>query len=144
MNNPPHPPKMQLSANHRRVISVRLRLLEESCLRLLDLSRNYEATLTSRRALPQDRAREVKALVDEVRAKISQMVPELGLERAHLDARREANALVAAIATDIEELDPHSLRGYGAVPEPLTEYLNVRTGELLETTKRIGDALKRG
>lgn len=135
--------RSQVSGNHRRVISVRMRLLEESCLRLLDLFRPLETTLTSRRALPQEKEEEVERMALELRSKISQVKSELGLERAHQDGEREARAVVAAMTTDIEELHPDYLKGYGQVPDGLALYLEIRINELLGLMRKIGQALSK-
>jgi hypothetical protein len=133
--------RSQVSGNHGRVISVRLRVLEESCLRLLTLFRDTDSTLTERRALPPAKAQAVERLVRELDSKIAQMKAELGLERAHIDAAREAKTLVTAMAVDIEELHPAYLKGYGEVPEAIGRYLETELSELLRITRELGRTL---
>jgi len=133
--------KSEVSANHRRVISVRMRLLEQSCLKLLDLFRGVESTLNSRSALPQERAKDVEPLVLAVRSKIARIKTDLGLESYRQSAAREAGALVAAMTINVEELHPDYLKGYAQVPETIALYLERRMGELLGLIQQVNAAL---
>lgn len=134
-------PAPQVSPNHRRVISVRLRLLEESGLRLLDLFREVDSTLTRRRSLPKEKAAQLERLVLDLRSKLAQINSDLALERATRDAAREAGALVAAMTINVEELHPQYLKGYGDVPEALATYLELRIAELLRVLNEMDQAL---
>jgi hypothetical protein len=127
----------QVSANHRRVISVRLRVLEDSCLRLLDLFLPHEASMTARSPLPQENAAEISRLVADLTAKIAQVKSDLTLEQAFIDARREASAIVSAMSVDLEELYPRFLGGYGKVPPLLAHYLDNKIGECLDVIGKI-------
>jgi hypothetical protein len=127
----------QLSSNHRRVISIRMRLLEESCFRLLDLFRSVDSIFIKRRALPNHRAKKVETGVREMRSLMAQVKSDLGLESSEEDAGREAAALVAAMTTSIEELHPHYLKGYGTVPDPTANFLEERVSDLLQVMKKI-------
>jgi hypothetical protein len=112
-----------MSANHRRVLSVRMRLLEDYCLQLLELLHPKESVLTSRPGLPRGKAAKLERALEAVRSKIIQIKGELELEHVHQNARREAAALMAAMRTNVEELHPRYLTGYGTVPDPLARYL---------------------
>jgi hypothetical protein len=133
--------RAETSDNHRRVISVRMRLLEESCLRLLDLFRAVDMAFTSRLPLPREKAAEVERLVQEVRTRISQIKSDLALARAHADARREASAMVTAMNVNLEELRPRFLKGYGRVPDSLARYLETQIDDLMGVTERIHQIL---
>ena len=84
--------RSEVSENHRRALSVRLRILEESALALMELFRAVDSTFTERDALPEERAGEAETLVAELQSRISRMKSELGLERTRVDAKRYANA----------------------------------------------------
>jgi ATP phosphoribosyltransferase len=105
------------------VLSVRLCLLEESGLKLLDLFRDVDSTLTVRRGLPNEKAAEVERLVRELQLVISQMKSELGLEPAEVNAAQQAGALVAAMTVNMH---PDYLKGYGHVPQGLAMYIERR------------------
>lgn len=133
--------RSEVSANHRRVISVRMRVLEQTCLKLLDLFRGVESTLSSRSALPQEKVKEVEPLVLALRSKIARIKNDLVLEGYHQNAMREAGALVAAMTINVEELHPDYLKGYGQVPEQVAHYIEHRMGELLGLIEQINKTL---
>ncbi|HVA00276.1 MAG TPA: hypothetical protein VMV34_01340 [Terriglobia bacterium] len=112
-----------MSANHRRVLSVRMRLLEDYCCQLLELFRPAEPGGASGLFLPPEKAEKVESALRDFRSRIGRIKAELDLEHIHQNARREAVALVATMITNVEELHPHYLKGYGTVPEPLARYL---------------------
>jgi hypothetical protein len=130
-----------MSGNHRRVLSIRFRLLEEYCLRLMDLFQGSDTIFISRRALPGHKAHEIGAGVRELRALMAQVKSDLGLETRNEDGAREAAALVAAMTTSVEELHPHALKGYGALPGPTAAYLEKRLADLHKVMKRIEHSL---
>jgi hypothetical protein len=130
----------RMSSNHRRVLSVRMRLLEDYCLQLLELLRPVESTLTSRSPLPPEKAEKLERALVAFRSTIGQIKTELDLEHHHQNVKREAVALVATMLTNVEELHPHYLKGYGAVPDPLARYLQGHLNDLsdaLEAVNRI-------
>jgi hypothetical protein len=130
-----------MNSHHRRVISVRLRLLENYCRSFLELFRPLESSLMRRIPLPEEKAEEIQRLVTEMNARISNMQAELGLESHTLDARRQAAALVSTMGVDLEELYPRYLKGYGEVPPLLAEYLEERLGDCLGCIARMHQAL---
>ena len=130
-----------ISPNHRRVISVRMRLLEEYCLHLLELFRPFESTFTSRSQLPREKAENIQQGIAAFRSKIGKIKSDLDLEHAHQSAKREAAALVTTMITTVEELHPHYLKGYGEVPELLNDYLVEHLKDLLQTLEKIDRAL---
>jgi coenzyme F420-reducing hydrogenase alpha subunit len=134
--------RSEVSENHRRALSVRLRILEESALALMELFRAVDSTFTERDALPEERAGEAETLVAELQSRISRMKSELGLERTRVDAKRYANALVVAMSVNVEELHPDYLKGYGAVPEDLAKYLKLEIHDLLQLMQRLGRVLR--
>ncbi len=120
---PAKAPPASMSPNHRRVLSVRMRLLEDYCLQLAELLRPYESNLTSRSALPPEKAEKVERALRALRSRIARIKSDLDLEPVRQNVKREAVALVATMLNNVEELHPRYLKGYGAVPEPLGRYL---------------------
>ena len=133
--------RSKISPNHRRVIGVRLRVLEDACQRLLDLFHARESSLTVRVPLPPHQAQEVGRKVQELLEEISRMKSDLALRHTVVDARREASALVYAMTVDAEELFPRYLRGYGELPPALAKYLESRMIECLRVIEKIHRAL---
>jgi hypothetical protein len=143
MESPAQPFMDEVSGNHRRILSVRLRMLEEDCFKLLDLFHPEARSLLERGALPEERADEVRELSAQLRAKIAGMKADLQLEAAQLDPQRVAQALVTSMAVGIEELYPEYLKGYGEVPEVLASYLRSSVEGMLAIMKKINRALER-
>lgn len=143
MPDDPHCLRSETSANHRRVISVRVRVLEDACLRLLDLFHPHESSLTSRSPLPPESAAEIERLVSELSAQIARIKSDLHLEQAQLEARREASALVSSMTVDLEELHPRYLRGYGKLPAGLAAYLESWIRESLGLVEKVHQELNR-
>jgi hypothetical protein len=132
----------EVSSNHRRVISVRLRGLEDACVQLQELARPVERALTARSELAPRIIPELDTCISHLRSRISEMKADLDLQRTLLDPGRVAGALVASMMVNMEELRPHHLKGYGAVPERLAQYLDVRLEELLRTLREIERLLR--
>jgi hypothetical protein len=135
--------KAQVSGNHRRVISVRLRALEEACDQLEGLSRPFDRTLTVRSELPPRVSTKLDGLLGGLRTKIAEMKAELDLDRTEIDPAREAGALVASMMVNVEELHPRYWKSYGSVPETLTRYLLARLEDLLRTLQATERVLRR-
>jgi hypothetical protein len=133
-----------ISQNHRRVISVRLRLLEEYSIQVLELFKPLESELTWRAALPQRMGAGMEREISALRSMIRAMKAELGLEPCERSAPREAAALVSTMMTYIEELHPRYLKGYGSMPEPVSRYLKERLKGLAEELNKISRILKDG
>ena len=132
-----------VSDNHRRILSVRLRLLEEDCFNLLDLFHAQARSVCERPPLQGEKAEEFRELSADLRAVIAGMKAELQLEPAQLDPQRVARALLTSMSVAIEELYPEYLHGYGKVPAALASYLRSRVQEMLAIMKKISRALER-
>jgi hypothetical protein len=130
-----------VSSSHRRALSVRLRLLEEASTQLLELFQSTDGTLLSRQGLPGEKQAEVTLQTDRLRALIARAKLDLGLETAHRDAAREADAVITAMTVNIEETHPRYLKGYGPVPPPIGKYLEELVKQLLEIMGQIRRAL---
>jgi hypothetical protein len=131
-----------VSSSHRRAISVRLRLLEEAASQLLDLFGDSDGILRSRRGLPEARKAEITVQVNRLRSIIAQAKVDLDLETSRRDAAREADATIAAMVVNIEETLPRYLKGYGAVPTPLAQYLERLVAGLLEVMRETRQILE--
>ena len=133
-----------IGQNHRRVISVRMRLLEEYSLRLLELFEPLEAELTTRDPLPKGMTQQMEREIAALQSRIRDIKSDLGLEHSERSARREAAALVSTMITYVEELHPRYLNGYGSMPEPISRYLKERLKGLTETLDQISRTLRDG
>jgi hypothetical protein len=118
-----------------------MRLLEESSLRLLELSHDVKSPLTKRKALPPEKAPQTQRLVLDLRSRIGQMKSDLAVEESRVDVTREAAALIGAMTVSVEELHPRYLKGYGKVPEALGSYVKNQIAELLRALNEINQTL---
>lgn len=136
------PLKSVIGQNHRRVISVRMRLLEEYSLKLIELFRPFESVLTSRSPLPPEKTAAIESEIAAFQSRIREMKTELGLEHAHRNAKREAAALVSTMMTYVEELHPRYLKGYGSISDPMDHYLKECLRDLSKTLEKISRTLR--
>ncbi len=135
------PPTIRIGPNHRRILSVRLRLLEDYCLQLLSLLHPARSAFTTRAALPRRKAAALESAVAALVANISRIKSELELEAHRQNVQREAMALVASMTNNIEELHPRYLTGYGEVPKPLAGYLKGCCSDLAEEVEAVNRIL---
>lgn len=133
-----------MGQNHRRVISIRLRLLEEYSTRLLELFQPLEAGLTSRPALPPTMAERMEREVAALHAEIRSIKADLDLDHSHRSAKREAAALISTMITYVEELHPRYMKGYGEMADPVSRYLQEHLKGLTDALEKINRTLKDG
>lgn len=133
-----------MSPNHRRVLSVRMRLLENDCRQLLELLRPAAPGGSPAETLPAEKAQKVERALRNFLSRISQIRTELELDDVQQNVRRAAAALVAGMRTNVEELDPRYLKGYGAVPDPLARYLQECLQGLEEPLRAVSRILADG
>jgi len=113
--------KSEITNDQRRLIAAHLRNLEESCVRHLELPRPFDSGLVRRQPLSQEKAELLQRLVARLRSRLSEAAWDLGLQRVHQDARREASSLVATMGESLRELP--RLRDRNGLPEDRAEDL---------------------
>lgn len=126
--------RLEIPTEERRLIAGRLRVLEESSLRLLELFRPFESSLVRRQPLSQENAERLQRINARLHSRLSQAAWDLGLPRAHQDARQEVACLVTRMEKTLGEL--LQIRDRRKVPEDLAGYLE-KLGEELQ--RIIGD-----
>lgn len=135
---------VQMSASHRRVLSVRLRTLEKYCNQILDAMSGLLTTgVLEERVndlLPEEKEK-VRGVVLRIKEGIQILSEEIDLERSRSDIRRTIRSLVSAMWVDLEETKSESLRGYGQVPEPFKEFWDPQVDALLEEVHRLEGVL---
>ena len=131
--------RSEITNDQSRLIAAHLRTLEESCMRLLELFRPFDSSLLRRQPLPQDKAEVLHRMVARLRSRVSEAAWDLGLSRAHQDARREAASLVATMDDNLREL--LHLRDGNELPEGRAEYLTRLAQELQRIVTEIDRAV---
>ena len=127
-----------VSADHRRVIDVRMREIEELSSRLEGLLRAGDAANAYGLNLDPSAKGRVEVLLLDLRKVVAKVNDDLGIEVRRREAAREARAVLAALAVSIEEVHPDNIQGYGKVREPLARYLERCASELSGIAERIG------
>jgi predicted RNA-binding Zn ribbon-like protein len=135
-----------LSADHRRVVSVRLRKLAAYCASLVDLLEPEPSIALPQTSGARGDAEEARRLLAALQEHIARVQAELGLPAARRDRAREATALLATMMISTEELQPEHLKGYGQVPKNLECYLETKTREFAglveEIARRLGKPVR--
>jgi hypothetical protein len=109
--------------------------MEDACLRLVDLLRPFDSSFVRRQPLPLEKAEQLQRSVARMRSCLSMAAWDLGLQKTHQDARREAVSLVATMRENIRQLlHPH---GQDGAPKDLVEYLENLARELDRTLNEI-------
>jgi hypothetical protein len=119
--------KTEIPNDQRHLIAVQLRTMEESCLRLLELLRPFDASLVRRQPLPQEKAEPLQRMIARLRTGISQAAWDLGLPKVNRNPCMEAATWVATLDEGIHELLQFQRRD--GVSENLAGYIEKLTEE---------------
>lgn len=108
--------KLKLGENHRRVVSVLLRGLEQACDEIDASFRGSPGTL---RRIHDDlspvQRSSLREITQRVRGEIRRLASEIELDTSVGSQRRTVLALLSASIVNLEESEPRKLRGYGAM-----------------------------
>ena len=108
--------KLKLGENHRRVVSVLLRGLEQACDEIEATFRESPGTL---RRIHDDlspaQRSALRELTQRVRGEIRRLASEIELDTSIGSQRRTVLALLSASIVNLEESEPQKLRGYGVM-----------------------------
>lgn len=108
--------KLKLGENHRRVVSVLLRSLEQACDEIDASFRESPGTL--RRIYddlsPAQRST-LREMTQRVRGEIRRLASEIELDTSVGSQRRTVLALLSSSIVNLEESEPRKLRGYGSM-----------------------------
>ncbi len=137
--------KLQLSENHRRVVSVLLRNVEKAADGIVGWLERKPGLLHRYRDdfTPTEQAR-LREMAAQLRAEIARFCGEVELDSATQSKRRAIAALISSAAIDLEEVNSRSLRGYGKVPEDVGRELDAKLARLLQCLELISDAVEHG
>jgi hypothetical protein len=86
--------------------------------------------------------RQVRVMLVEILDKVARIKLDLGLPKQTVDLDRLIESRLSHIWVTLHESRTQSLRGYGAVPEKLKEYLDPRVKEILRLLARVREALQ--
>jgi len=124
--------KLQLSENHRRVISALLRGVERRCEEMAEwLDRRSGLLQRVEDDLRPDEAARLHKLLGQVRTEIARFNDEVALTPGQQSRRRALAALVTTAVTDLEESQSQHLKGYGKMPVENGRALDAKLARLL-------------
>lgn len=137
--------KLKLSENHRRVISVLLRSLEQACDEIDASFRESPGTL--RRIhddlSPTERST-LRQMTQRVRDEIRRLASEIELDTSVGSQRRTVLALLSASIVNLEESEPKKLRGYGSMSKEAEDRLAHEVQNLIGLFEEMAAIVEQG
>ena len=131
-----------MSGNHRRGITVALRMLDEMLCTFEAWARGRRVRSVlyeERNDLSEAQRRRLLAEVAAVRETLREVKERLGLEGEVLYAGRDIWSRASAFREHLMELESRALRRYGEVPPELGRLMDDLVGGLLRRLDRIAD-----
>jgi hypothetical protein len=135
--------KLKLSDNHRRVVSVLLRGIEQMCDSIsawLDRKPGVLARLED--DLEAAQRERLRVVVEEVRVELRRIAADIELQRASESPRRAIRALVSAMSVELEERQSPRLAGYGPLSDAAKEKIDAEIDRLLALLGRMTEVLR--
>jgi hypothetical protein len=135
--------KLELGENHRRVVSVLMRGIDQMCSEV-DASLEESSGILQRVLDDVSRAqkRELRSMTASIRAEIGRVASEIELDTGVLSKRRKVSALISASIVNVEESDPQKLRGYGPLSDSAMKRLQDEFGRLHTLLERMAAILE--
>ena len=137
--------KLKLGENHRRVVSVLLRGLEQACDEIEATFRESPGTLRRIHddlSAPQRSA--LRELAQRVRGEIRRLAAEIELDASVGSQRRTVLALLSASIVNLEESEPKKLRGYGAMSQEAEARLGGEFQRLVALLEQMAAIVEHG
>jgi hypothetical protein len=123
---------LKLGENHRRVVSVVLRSLEQMCGEIDGwLERKSGVLFRIHGDLTKDQRAALRALTPRLRGELRRLQGEIELEAAVQSLRGTMVALLSANIVNVEDTDASYLAGYGRLPEEVSRKLDHEFKRLL-------------
>ena len=137
--------KLKLSENHRRVVSVLLRGLEQACDEIEATFRQAPGMLDRIHddLSPAQRER-LRDSVLCVRGEIRRLTAEIELDASFRSQRRTILALLSSSIVNLEESEPMKLRGYGPMSPQAEARLSAEIQRLIELLEQMSVIVEQG
>ncbi len=135
--------KLKLGENHRRVISVVLRGLEQMCEEIERwLDKRSGVLLHVENDLTAEQRVQLCTLVKQLRGEIERLATEIELDRGAQSLVRAIRALLSASIVDLEESDSSRLKGYGNLSEVAKNKLDTEILRLTGLLEEMVDVVE--
>jgi hypothetical protein len=136
--------KLQLSENHRRVVSVLIRRVEAVCEGILqDLDQRSGLLHSMEDDVTPEQAKKLRELAEKLRREVERVESEISLDPAVRSRRRSIAARVSSAIIDLEEAGGSALRGYGEMSKEMERALGGKFGRLmviLQEMERVAES----
>jgi hypothetical protein len=130
--------KLKLSENHRRVVSVLLRGLEQAC---DEIDASFQESPGTLRQIHEDlsapQRSALRQMTQRVRGEIRRLASEIELDSSSRSQRRTVLALLSASIVNLEESEPRKLRGYGSMSPEAEARLSAEFQRLLSLLEQM-------
>ncbi|HKW87320.1 MAG TPA: hypothetical protein VJN21_01035 [Candidatus Acidoferrales bacterium] len=137
--------KLKLGENHRRVVSVLLRGLEQACDEIEATFRESSGTLRRIHDDISSHQRDaLRELTARLRAEIRRLASEIELDTSVGSQRRTILALLSASIVNLEESEPKKLRGYGAMSPEAESRLAGEFERLISLFEQMASLVEQG
>jgi hypothetical protein len=135
--------KLQLGENHRRVVSVLMRGIDQMCSEV-DAALEESSGILQRVLDDVSRAqkKELRNMVASVRTEVGRIASQIELDTGALSMRRKVAALISASIVNVEESDPQKLRGYGPLSDVAMKRLQDEFGRLHTMLEKMAAVLE--
>ena len=133
---------LSISPAHAGALAARMLTLEEDC---REIERNLDGFhgifYEYAGAIPDTSKKQIRTMLAEILDDLTSIRFDLGLRKQTVDLDKLIESRLSHIWVTLHESKSQSLRGYGAVPEKLKEYLDPRVDGILGLLARLREAL---
>lgn len=130
--------KLKLGENHRRVVSVLLRGLEQACDEIdATLRESPGALRLVRDDLTPAQHSALQQMTERIRGEIRRLAGEIELDTSVGSQRRTILALLSACVINLQESEPKKLGGYGEMSPEAEARLSSEFQRLIELLQQI-------
>lgn len=139
------PEKLKLGENHRRVVSVLFRGLEQACDEIEAMFRESPGALHQLHDdLTSKQRSALREMTGRVRGEIQRLASEIELDTSIRSQRRTVLALLSSCIVNLEEFEPKKLRGYGSMSPEVEARLSGEFQRLIELLERMAAIVEEG
>lgn len=130
--------KLKLGENHRRVVSVILRGLEQACDEIDATLHESPGTLRRvRDDLTPAQHSALQQMTGRVRGEVRRLASEIELDTSVGSQRRTILALLSACVINLQESEPKKLRGYGEMSQEAEARLTSEFQRLIDLLQQV-------
>lgn len=137
--------KLKLGENHRRVVSVLFRGIEQAC---DEIDATFRESPGALRHVEDDLSSKqrfaLREMTDRVRSEIHRLASEIELDTSIRSQRRTVLALLSSCIVNLEESEPKKLRGYGTMPPEVEARLSGEFQRLIDVLERMAAIVEEG